>query len=211
VTKILVVDDHDVVRQGVRGLLGKPGWEVVAEASDGLAAIEAAEATRPDIVIIDYSLPNMNGADVVRRIREQLPGTEALMFTMHDEEEVVRDALGAGAIGFVLKSDGGRELVTAVEALARHQPYFTTKVNERLLQSFLESGQRIRDHTVLSSRERQVVTLLADGKNSREAAEILGISAKTAETHRASAMRKLRVTTIAALVRYAVRNKLVQP
>jgi DNA-binding NarL/FixJ family response regulator len=205
-----VVDDHDVVRQGVRGLLGKPGWEVVAEASDGLSGIEAAEATRPDIVIVDYSLPNMNGADVVRRIRELLPGTEALMFTMHDEEEVVRDALGAGAIGYVLKSDGGRELVTAVEALARHQPYFTAKVNERLLQSFLESGKSVREQTVLSPRERQVVTLIANGKNCREAAEILGISTKTAETHRAAAMRKLGATTIAALIRYAVRNKLVQ-
>jgi DNA-binding NarL/FixJ family response regulator len=209
-TKILVVDDHDVVRQGVRGLLGKPGWEVVAEASDGLAAVEAAEMTRPDILIIDYSLPSMNGADVVRRVREMLPETEALIFTMHDEEEIVRDALGAGAIGFVLKSDGGRELVTAVEALSRHQPYFTAKVNARLLRSFLESGKRIGDETVLSPRERQVITLLADGKNCREAAEILGIGTKTAETHRASAMRKLGVTTSAALVRYAIRNKLVQ-
>jgi DNA-binding NarL/FixJ family response regulator len=208
--KILVVDDHDVVRQGVRGLLGKPGWEVVAEASDGLAAIEAAQATRPDIVIVDYSLPGMNGADVVRRVRELLPRTEALIFTMHDEEAVVRDALGAGAIGFVLKSDGGRELVTAVEALARHQPYFTAKVNERLLQSFLEAGKPLQDTMVLSVRERQVVTLIADGKSCREAAEILGISTKTAESHRASAMRKLGATSIAALIRYAVRNKLVQ-
>jgi DNA-binding NarL/FixJ family response regulator len=204
-----VVDDHDVVRQGIRGLLGKPGWEVVGEASDGLSGIEAAEATRPDIVIVDYSLPNMNGADVVRHIRERLPGTEALIFTMHDEEEVVRDALGAGAIGFVLKADGGRELVTAVEALARHHPYFSARINERLLQSFLQSGKHAQDK-VLSPRERQVVTLIADGKNCREAAEILGISTKTAETHRASAMRKLGATSVAALIRYAVRNKLVQ-
>lgn len=210
VTSILVVDDHDVVRQGLRALLTRPGWEVVGEASDGMSAIEAAEATKPDIVILDYSLPNMNGADVTRRIRQILPDTEVLIFTMHDAEDVVRDALGAGAIGFLVKSDGSRQLLAAVEALSKHQPYFTAKVNETLLQTFLRPEGHHTELNVLSPRERQIVTLIADGKSCREAAEMLGISAKTAETHRASAMRKLGVTSSAALVRYAVRNKLVQ-
>jgi DNA-binding NarL/FixJ family response regulator len=210
VTRILVVDDHDVVRQGLKAVLARPGWEVVGEAADGLAAIETAEALRPDIVILDYSLPNMSGADVTRRIKRALPGTEVLIFTMHDTEEVLRDALGAGAIGYLVKSDGGRQLVAAVEALARHEPYFTAKVNEALLSHFLQPGKQNPNAGVLSGREREVVTLIADGKTCREAAEALGISAKTAETHRASAMRKLGIATSAALVRYAIRNKLVQ-
>ena len=209
-TKILVVDDHDVVRQGLKALLARPGWEIVGEASDGLSAIEIAEAEKPDIVVIDYSLPSMNGADVARHIRQILPSTEILIFTMHEEEDVVRDALSAGAIGFLSKSDGGRQLVAAVEALSRHQPFFTAKVSETLLRTFLNPEKQGSEMRVLSPRERQVVTLIADGKSCREAAEILGISAKTAETHRASAMRKLGVTTSAALIRYAVRNKLVQ-
>jgi len=210
VTSILVVDDHDVVRQGLRALLARPGWEVVGEAADGISAVEVAETTKPDVVIIDYSLPNINGADVARRIRQILPDTEILIFTMHDTEDVMREALSAGAIGFLVKSDGGRQLIAAIEALSRHQPYFTARVNESLLNTFLRPGKPGHDVRVLSPRERQVVTLIADGKSCREAAEVLGISGKTAETHRASAMRKLGVTSSAALVRYAVRNKLVQ-
>ena len=210
VTSILVVDDHDVVRQGLRALLARPGWEVVGEAADGISAVEVAETTKPDVVIIDYSLPNINGADVARRIRQILPDTEILIFTMHDTEDVMREALSAGAIGFLVKSDGGRQLIAAIEALSRHQPYFTARVNETLLNTFLRPGKPGHDVRVLSPRERQVVTLIADGKSCREAAEVLGISGKTAETHRASAMRKLGVTSSAALVRYAVRNKLVQ-
>jgi DNA-binding NarL/FixJ family response regulator len=209
-TTILVVDDHDVVRQGLRALLARPGWEVVGEAAEGISATEIAETTKPDVVIIDYSLPNMNGADVARKIKKILPDTEILIFTMHDTEDVVREALSAGAIGFLVKSDGGRQLTAAIDALSRHQPYFTAKVNETLLTTFLRPGKQAHDVRVLSPRERQVVTLIADGKSCREAAEVLGISGKTAETHRASAMRKLGVTSSAALVRYAVRNKLVQ-
>jgi len=210
VTRIMVVDDHEVVRQGLRALLARPDIEVVAEAQCGVSAVEAAVAVKPDIVIIDYSLPNLNGADVTRQLRKVLPQTEILMFTMHDEEEVVRDALSAGAIGFLIKSDGARELVAAVTALRNHRPYFTHKVSERLLQSFIQPQKQRPDLNILSPRERQVVTLIADGKSCREAAEILKISAKTAETHRASAMRKLELTTVAALTRYAVKNKLVQ-
>ena len=209
-TSILVVDDHDVVRQGLRALLARPGWEVVGEAADGISAVEVAATTKPDVVIIDYSLPYINGADVARRIRQILPDTEILIFTMHDTEDVMREALSAGAIGFLVKSDGGRQVIAAIEALSRHQPYFTARVNQTLLDTFLRPAKHNQEVRVLSPRERQVVTLIADGKSCREAAEVLGISGKTAETHRASAMRKLGVTSSAALVRYAVRNKLVQ-
>jgi DNA-binding NarL/FixJ family response regulator len=210
VARILVVDDHDVVRQGLKALLARTDWEIVGEAADGLAALEVACAVKPDVVIADYSLPNMNGADLTRRIRQSLPDTEVLIFTMHDTEDVVRDTLSAGAIGYLVKSDGSRQLVAAVEALIQHQPYFTAKVNETLLANFLKPGKAGVKSSVLTPRERQVVTLIADGKSCREAAEVLGISAKTAETHRATAMQKLGITTSAALVRYAVRNKLVQ-
>jgi DNA-binding NarL/FixJ family response regulator len=206
--RILVADAHDIVRQGLKALLGKPGWEVVGDVSNGLSAIEAAEVSRPDIVIVEYCLPGMNGADVARHIRQILPATEILIFTTHDTEDVVRDALSAGAIGYLTKCDDGRQLIAAVEALARHQPYLTPRINETLLRSLARSGEN-RDMSVLSPRERQVTTLIADGKSCREVGEILGISAKTAETHRAAAMRKAGVNTSAALIRFAIRNKLV--
>jgi DNA-binding NarL/FixJ family response regulator len=210
VTRILVIDDHDVVREGLRTLFEKRGWNVVGEAADGIGAVELAQATRPDIVVADYSLPNMNGADVTRQVRKLLPQTEVLIFTMHDSEAIIRDALNAGAIGFLVKSDDNRQLIAAIEALIRHEPYFTAKLSEGLLNHYLHPDRYTSKVSVLTPRERQIVTLIADGKSCREAAEVLGISGKTAETHRASAMRKLRVTTSAALVRYAVRNKLVE-
>jgi DNA-binding NarL/FixJ family response regulator len=209
-TTIMLVDDHDVVRRGLRGLLEGQGLQVVAEAADGISAVDAADAAQPDIVIVDYSLPGMNGAEVTRQVREHLPDVEVLIFTMHEEEEILRDSLDAGAIGFLLKSEDARELLAAVEALGRHQPYFSARVNQKLLHSFLSPARQKPDRSVLSARERQVVTLIAEGKSGREAAEILHISAKTAETHRAAAKRKLGVRTAADLTRYAVKNKLIQ-
>ena len=128
--KILIVDDHDVVRQGLKALLDRPGWEIVGEAADGISAVEMAEATKPDVIILDYSLPNMNGADVARHIRTILPTAEVIIFTLHDAEEVVRDALSAGVRGFLMKSDGSRQLIAAVKSLINHQPYFTAKVDK---------------------------------------------------------------------------------
>ena len=209
VTTILLVDEYDVVRQGLRALLGGPGWDVVGEASDGLPAIEMAEKIKPDIVIVDYLLPTMTGADVARRIKQLHPSTEVMIFTVLDTEDVVRDSLSAGALGFLVKSDDARQFTAAIESLIRHQPYFTATVNETLLRTYLQPEKHINEIRVLTGRERQVVTLIAEGKSCREAAKVLGISAKTAETHRASARRKLRVTSSAALIRYAVRNKWV--
>src|SRR3954453_20519157 len=159
-TRILIADDHDVVRSGLRAILEEQtGWEVVAEAADGLDAVDKAVATRPDIVVLDYSLPVINGVEATRQIRARVPGVEVLIFTMHDTEALIRDVLEAGARGFLLKSDASRFLISAVESLAAHKPFFTGKVSETLLENFLSNGPRACDGA-LTSRERSVVQLV---------------------------------------------------
>lgn len=209
--RILIADDHAVVRSGLRSLLeSRPDWPVVAEASDGKEAIAKALQTTPDIAILDYGLPVINGLEVARQIKARHPQTELLMFTMHDDESLVGQALEAGARGYLLKSDAGAHLLDAIEALRLHKPYFSAQISETLLKSFLSSrmpGQK----QVLAPRERVVVQLIAEGHSNREISEILNLSVKTVEAHRASAMKKLQLTSIAAVVRYAIRNKLIQP
>ncbi len=207
--RILVADDHDVVRSGVRGILeARAGWEVVAEASDGMAAIQKAVETQPDIAVLDYSLPLANGVEVTRIVRAKLPKLEILIFTMHENEEIIGDLLAAGAKGYLLKSDARQLLVTAVESLAEHRPFFTGKVSEALLETYVSKYREGRH--VLTARERRVVQLIAEGHSNKSIADLLSLSAKTVETHRSSAMRKLNLRSTAALVRYAVRNKLVE-
>jgi DNA-binding NarL/FixJ family response regulator len=208
VTRILIADDHAIVRSGVRTILeAHANWEVVAEASDGKEAIQNAIATEPDVAVVDYSLPLVNGIEVTRHIRARLPKTEVLIFTMHDNQTLVEDLLKAGARGYLLKSDARSLLIGAVEALAAHRPFFTAKVSEALLDHYVRGRQR----TVLTDRERSVVQLVAEGHSNKEVALLLGISIKTAETHRAAVMRKLNLSSPAALVRYAIRNKIVEP
>jgi DNA-binding NarL/FixJ family response regulator len=208
-TRILIADDHDVVRSGVRTILeGHEGWEVIGEAKDGKEAIDQAQATRPDIVILDYGLPLVNGVEATRQIRGRIPGIEVLIFTMHDTDSLVRDVLEAGARGFLLKSDAKQFLVSAVESLAAHKPFFTGKVSEALLDSYL--SKECTNRSVLSSREKAVVQLIAEGKTNKQIADILSVSTKTVETHRALALRKLNLDTTAALIRYAIKNKLVE-
>jgi len=207
--RILIADDHDVVRSGVRAILeGQAGWEVVGEAEDGKAAIDQALATHPDVVVLDYSLPVLNGIEVTRQIRTRVPGAEVLIFTMHDTATLVREVLEAGAKGFLLKSDAKKFLIAAVESLAAHKPFFTGKVSEALLASYLSSGKT--SDSFLTAREKSVVQLIAEGQTNKKIAEVLSISPKTVETHRATAMRKLNVDTTAALIRYAIRNKLIE-
>jgi DNA-binding NarL/FixJ family response regulator len=207
--RILIADDHDVVRSGVRAILeGQAGWEVVGEAEDGKAAIDQALTTHPDVIVLDYSLPVLNGIEVTRQIRTRVPGTEVLIFTMHDTATLVREVLEAGAKGFLLKSDAKKFLIAAVESLAAHKPFFTGKVSEALLASYLASG-RTAD-TLLTAREKSVVQLIAEGQTNKKIADVLSISLKTVETHRATAMRKLNVDSTAALIRYAIRNKLIE-
>lgn len=209
-TRILIADDHDVVRSGLRAILGdQPGWEVIAEAEDGRQAVELAVATQPDIAILDYQLPLMNGVDATRQIRALQPRTEVLIFTMHGSEPLIRELLEAGARGYLLKSDARRFLISAVETLARHQPFFTGQVSETLLAAYLAKGAASSD--ALSSRERGVVQLIAEGRTNKEVAQILGVNLKTVEAHRAAAMRKINGHSAADLVRYAIRNKMVEP
>ena len=215
--RILVADDHEIVRQGLRALLeAQPGWQVVAEAIDGREALDKAKRLRPDVVVLDVSMPNLNGLEATRQIRKALPETEVLILTMHDSEQLVREVLEAGARGYVLKSDAGRELVTAVESVRQSKPYFTSRVSEIVLDGYLHAGERSdafnAPRTVrLSPREREIVQLLAEGKSNKEVAVALHISVKTAETHRTNLMRKLDLHSISELVRYAIRNKMVEP
>jgi DNA-binding NarL/FixJ family response regulator len=215
--RILVADDHEIVRQGLRALLeAQPGWQVVAEAIDGREALDKAKRLRPDVVVLDVSMPNLNGLEATRQIRKALPETEVLILTMHDSEQLVREVLEAGARGYVLKSDAGRELVTAVESVRNSKPYFTSRVSEIVLDGYLHAGERSdafnAPRTVrLSPREREIVQLLAEGKSNKEVAVALHISVKTAETHRTNLMRKLDLHSISELVRYAIRNKMVEP
>jgi DNA-binding NarL/FixJ family response regulator len=209
VTRILIADDHDVIRSGLRSILeAHPNWEVVAEASDGKEAILKAIETMPDIAVLDYSLPLVNGVEATRQIRARLPKTEVLMFTMHDNEALIEELLKAGARGYLLKSDANRLLIAAIESLEIHKPFFTARVSEALLESFLTRAGQVG--STLTHRERAVVQLIAEGHTNKETAELLNISLKTVESHRASVMRKLNLASSADLVRYAIRNRLVE-
>jgi DNA-binding NarL/FixJ family response regulator len=211
-TRILIADDHEVVRRGVRSVLeGHSGFEVVAEAADGLAAVEAAAATKPDVAVIDYPLPLLNGLEVTRRLRQILPRIQVLIFTSHDSQDVIRSVLHAGARGFLLKSDADGQLASAVEALANERPFFSWRVSEALLHAFLDRRDGIAVPGPLTPREREIVQLIAEGKSNKQVGKHLNVSIKTVETHRAAAMRKLGASSTADLVRYAVRSHLIEP
>jgi DNA-binding NarL/FixJ family response regulator len=212
--RILLVDDHEMVRQGLKAVLEAHGggWEVCGEATTGRQAVALARELRPQIVVMDVTMPELGGLEATRQIRAVLPRTEVLILTMHDSEQLVREVLTAGARGYLLKSDAGHALVSAVEALAQHKPFFTSKVSELVLGGFLNPQKpgetEISDR--LTPREREIVQLLGEGKSNKEVAGVLGISVKTAETHRTNIMRKLEVRSISELVRYAIRNKIVE-
>jgi DNA-binding NarL/FixJ family response regulator len=209
-TRILIADDHEVVRSGLRAILEKqPGFEVVGEASNGLEAAQQALATRPDVVILDYAMPVQNGVEATREIRAKSPRTEVLIFTMHDSEEIVEDVLSAGARGYLLKADANNHLIAAVQALGRHEAYISGRLSAGLLDTLLAKRKRERKDT-LTPRERSVVQLIAEGNTNKAICVKLGVSLKTIETHRAAAMRKLDLHTTADLVRYAVKNRLVE-
>ena len=210
-TRILIADDHEVVRSGLRLILeAHPGWEVVAEAADGKAAIVKALETKPDVAILDYSIPLVNGVEATRQIRKRNPQIEVLIFTMHDSETLVGEVLDAGARAYLLKSDAKEHLISAIEALAVHKPFFSGRVSEEMVETYL-LAQKGRLGAVLSPRERIVVQLIAEGHTNKEISAILNLSIKTIESHRAAAMRKLNITSTAGIVRYAIRNKLIEP
>src|SRR5262245_25707435 len=207
--RILLADDHNVVRKGLRGILEEyEDWQVCGEASNGRETVELALELKPDIVVLDLTMPGLNGIEATRQIKKSLPQVEIMIFTMHETEEMILSAFEAGARGFVLKSDDELELVEAIKVISRHKPFFTTAASEALLDNLLRPS--LRD-SVLTDREREVVQLLAEGKANKEVATALDISVKTAETHRATIMRKLEIDSIADLVRYAIRNHLIHP
>ena len=211
IRRILIVDDHDAVRRGIRQLLeSKPYYQVVGEAANGREGLELARETRPDIAILDYSIPELNGLDLSHALKKEFPRIEILLYTMHDREEIVIEVLRAGVRGFVLKSDAEKHLIAALDSLSIRRSYFSGAISDTLLEQFLE-GKPHPLATSLTHREREVVQQVAEGRINKEIAARLEISIKTVETHRASAMRKLKLRTTADLVRYAVRNSLIQP
>jgi len=205
----LIADDHEVVRSGLRKILEtQRNWQIVAEAVDGREAVCKALETKPDVAVLDYSLPLISGIEATRQICGNLPKTEVLIFTMHDTDSLIGELLAAGARGYLLKSDANRSLLAAVESLAAHRPFFTARVSEALLGSFLTKPGQAK--LALTPRERGVVQLIAEGYSNKQTANILNISLKTVETHRAAVMRKLEISSSASLVRYAIRNKIVE-
>jgi len=209
-TRIMIVDDHLVVRRGIISLINEDsGFTVVAEAEDGYQALAIAKDARPDIVILDVSMPRISGIDVAIQLRKTMPEVEILFLTMHANESIVADALRAGARGYLLKSDCDNRLIEALRALARHQPYFAPTVSETLLGNYLVQ-HTMCDPQQLTPRERQIVTLVAEGNSNKVIALILNVTVKTVETHRSSAMRKVGAKSSADLALYAARNHLVQ-
>ncbi|MCJ2178387.1 response regulator [Novosphingobium album (ex Hu et al. 2023)] len=212
VRRIVLADDHEAIRLGVRSMLSShPDWRVIGEASNGRDALEIIRSTQPDIAILDYSLPMMNGLELTRVIKKEMPRVEVLIFTMHDREDVLAELLTAGARGYLLKSDASKHLVAAVEALSIRRPYFSGNVSQTLLDRFIESAAKNSAGAALTPREREIVQLIAEGRLNKEIAAILDLSIKTVETHRAAAMHKLDLKTTADLVRYAVRNNIIEP
>ncbi len=213
--RILIVDDHAVVRRGVRSLLeSEKGFEITGEASTGREAVDMARRLQPDVVVMDLSLPELNGLDATRQILKDSPRSEILVLTMHHSEELARDVLQAGARGYVLKSDADQSLIAAVTSLREHKPFLSSRVTEFVLDDYLRRTEALEEaltHEAVTAREREIIQLLAEGNSNKEAASTLGISVKTIEAHRANIMRKLRLRSVSELVRYAIRNKIVQP
>src|ERR1700683_648201 len=214
--RILIADDHEVVRRGLCTLLqSHEGWEICGEAVDGRVAVSKAKELKPDVVIVDIGMPGLNGLAATRQLVQQNPEQKIIVLTITDSDQVIREALDAGARGFVLKSDAARDLVSAVEALQRDRMFFTPRVNDMVLAGFLDKsdGSSLSESAKspkLTPREREVIQLLAEGKSSKEVACLLNLSTKTAETHRSNIMRKLGFHSIRDLVVYAVKNNIIQ-
>jgi len=212
---ILIADDHAVVRRGLRALLEtQPGWKVAAEVGNGREAVESATKLTPDLAVLDISMPDLNGLDAAVMILKASPRTRILILTMHAAEDLIRKTLKAGARGYVLKSDAERDLVAAADALLHGKTFFTSAASDVVLDGIREAPRRINtaeNGSRLSTREREIVQLLAEGRSNKEVAAVLNISTRTVESHRAKIMDKLKLYSLSELVRYAIRNNIVEP
>jgi len=210
--RTVIADDHEIVRHGLKALLENEGCEVVAEYSTGREAVEGATKLSPDVIVLDISMPDLNGIDATQQITKQVPDSKVVVLTMHDSEELARKVLEAGARGFVLKSDAVRDLATAVRSVVSGKPFFSGKISEMLLRGYLGGSRKTETESIptLTPREREVVQLLAEGRSSKEVASILGTSPATVETQRAKIMQKLDLHSVTDLVRYAIRNHIIQ-
>lgn len=212
--RVLVADDHEVVLEGVRALIERqPDLEVCGLAANGREAVELAQKTKPDVVVLDMSMPELDGLDVIRLLKKTLPETEVVVFSAHSSEEMVEEVFDAGAKSYIEKSEASQDLVTAIRSLAEHKPFFSTQTSEILFAKFLVPRARLQQSRMelrLTAREREIVRLLAQSSSNKEVATALGISIRTVETHRATLMRKLGVRSVAGLVRYAIRHHIIE-
>ena len=217
--RILIADDHAVVRRGLRALLAaQPGIEVCCEAASGTEALDYLKKEKPDLMVLDLTMPEMNGLEVARVAREESPTTDILVLSMHYSEEIAREVLRCGAIGYVLKSDADTELLSAVDHARHRQPFFSGKLAVSMAESFKqvpsEAGAPVHkdlEGSPLTNREIQVIQLLADGKSNKQVADTLGVSTRTIESHRNHIMRKMGFTSFSDLIRFAVRTNLIKP
>ncbi len=214
--RLLIADDHEIVRSGLRTVLeAQTGWVVAAEARDGKEAVEKAKQVKPHVAIMDISMPVMNGLDAARHMVRHVPETKILVLSVHDSDSLIQSILQAGARGYLMKTDATRDLVVAVNALLHNKTFFTPKVERMVLEGYLNkkspgpAADNDLDVLQLTARQREIVQLLAEGKSSKQVAVALDISVKTVETHRANIMRRLDYHSVADLVRYAVRNEII--
>ena len=208
-SRILLADDHVIVRQGFRALLEREGLEVVAEAADGHEAVRLAGDLHPDVAVLDFAMPLLNGLDAAREIRRRSPGTRLILLTVHTEDHYVLEAMHAGVHGYVVKTQGAADLVQAIREVRGNALYLSPTISRAVVEASFDKANPPGD--MLSSRERQVLQLVAEGKTTKEIASVLGISIKTADSHRARIMRKLDIHDTAGLVRFAIRRGLIHP
>jgi two-component system response regulator NreC len=207
--RVVLADDHQLVRQGLKALLEREGFQVAGEASDGQEALRLVPNVCPDVAIFDISMPILNGLDAARELKKSSPRTKTILLTQHDEDQYVTEALRAGVRGYVLKKQAATDLVYAIQQVCRGEIYLSPSISRTVVEAFLSKTALPTDP--LTSRERQILQLIGEGKSSKEIAALLGISIKTAESHRTRLMRKLDIHELASLVRYAIRRGLVQP
>jgi len=212
--RVLIADDHLVMRRGVRAVVElQEGWSVCAEASTGREAVEMVEKFRPEIVVMDLQMPELNGLDAARQIKRKSPETEILIFTAQETEKLVHDVFDSGARSYIMKTDAADHLIDAIKALSEHKHFFTSRISEIVFARCIQGKQALEgtpENSRITDREREIVQLLGEGKSSKEIAIILGISVRTVETHRAAIMKKLGLKSFSALIRYAVRNKIIE-